>query len=586
MPEAQIPPRDRDAAIADVVEMIVRQCAPAEILATLCQWLEPGEDSQAAFYLLEADSFGVPLWTMAASSGSFGPIAHLDPADLSRQLLDSSDQDADCLLQQVDDDLWVRHLYSGIGEMVGLFVIASSVRPDPLQSKRIESVCHLASLAVEHRNLLDELAWQADHDDVTGLLTRACFERLLAGRLNTRFGSQALLVVNLDRFRVVNEVLGHSLGSRLLRHVGSRFRDCLPVGCVLARVGGDEFAVLPDGPHTPEMAAAVADRLLRALAEPISVDEHQLFISASIGISCSTRESTRESLQREAYVAVYHAKHSGKGRWMCFHGSMAATPPERLEMEKRLRSALVRCEMLAYYQPQIDLSSARLRGAEVLLRWKPEGLGIISPASFIPLLEETGLIVEFGRWVLREACRQGQKWGSRGVWLRLAVNVSAIQFMNPGFADEVETALTETGFPARLLELELTESLFVGDYARVSTVFRRLQRIGVTLALDDFGVGQSSLSHLQRLPFQRLKIDQSFVRAMADSGSCPPIIENIIRLASGLGMSTIAEGVDSPTQVEALKQMGCDEAQGYFYSMPMPAEEFERVWAIREARTA
>ena len=586
MAEPQVPQCDRDDAIANVVEMIVRQCSPAEILAALCHWLEPAEDSQAAFYLLEGDSFGVPLWTLAASSNPPGRLSRLDPAVLSSRLLDSGDQESDCLLQQVEEGLWVRHLYSGIGEMVGLFATTAAEPPAPQRSRRIESVCHLGSLAVEHRNLLEELAWQADHDDVTGLLTRGCFERLLAGRLNTRCGSQALLVVNLDRFRVVNEVLGHSLGSRILRHVGSRFRDCLPVGCVLARVGGDEFAVLPDGIHTPEMAAGIADRLLRALAEPISVDEHQLFISASIGISCSTLESTRESLQREAYVALYHAKHSGKARWMCFHGSMAATPPERLEMEKRLRSALVRGEMLAYYQPQIALSSTHLQGAEVLLRWKPEGLGIISPASFIPLLEETGLIVEFGRWVLREACRQGQKWGSRGVWLRLAVNVSAIQFMNPGFAEEVETTLAETGFPARLLELELTESLFVGDYARVSTVFRRLQRIGVTLALDDFGVGQSSLSHLQRLPFQRLKIDQSFVRAMADSGSCPPIIENIIRLASSLGMSTIAEGVDSPAQVDALKRMGCDEAQGYFYSMPMPAEEFERAWAIPVAKIA
>ncbi len=578
-------PHDCDAATARIVEMIVRKCEPAEILGALCAWLDPDSGTSMAFFLLETDLFGEPEWIVATPVAGDASEWNLCPGEISDRLLASA-EDAGNAVCQLAPTVWARHLYSGIGEMVGLFVLHSAIPPSPRLGNRIETVCRLGALAVEHRNLLAELAWQADHDEVTGLLTRGCFERLLGARLRID-PSQALIVVNLDRFRLVNEVLGHSLGNRVLRHVGARFQGCLTPGSGLARVGGDEFAILPDGAASLEQSATLASRLLQSLAEPVSVEEHQLFISASIGISCSTRESTRESLQREAYVALYHAKHSGKSRWMCFHGSMAGTPPERLEMEKRLRSAIPRGEMLLFYQPQFDLASGQLRGAEVLLRWKPEGVGIISPASFIPVLEETGLIIHFGMWVLREACLQGRRWGvESGQWLRLAVNVSAIQFMNPGFAGEVEAILAETAFPPRLLELELTESLFVGDYSRVSTVFRRLQKAGVTLALDDFGVGQSSLSHLQRLPFQRLKIDQSFVRAMAEARTCPPIVDNIIRLAEGLGMSTIAEGVDNAAQLDALRRMGCDEAQGYFYSMPLPPSEFEGTWFTREAMTA
>jgi diguanylate cyclase (GGDEF)-like protein len=565
--------------------MIVRQQPPTEILAALCNWIGPAvNEAPAAFYLLPTDRFGSQRWVLAA--GPFpGDEAGLDPESLSESLFGAGDSTQ---LQAIGR-FRARHLFSGIGELVGLFVLVADTDPDPFAANRIETVCRLAALAVEQRNLLDELAWQADHDDVTGLLTRGCFERMLAARLPApraaRF--QALLIVNLDRFRLVNEVLGHSLGNRVLRQVGSRFSECLPAGCALARVGGDEFAVLPDICRSPDDAAGVAEAMIRALTEQISVDEHQLFISASIGIACSTTASTRETLQREAYIALYHAKQSGKARWMCFHPSMAATPPERLETEKRLRSALERGEMMLFYQPQYELASGRLRGAEVLLRWKPEGLGIISPACFIPILEETGLIVEFGAWVVREACRQGRRWGDEmSQWLRLAVNVSALQFMHPGFPAEVEGALRETGFPPALLELELTESLLIADYARVSSVFRRLQKLGVTMALDDFGVGQSSLSHLQRLPFQRLKIDQSFVRSMAEGGKCPPIVENIVRLAAGLGMETIAEGVDSQAQVDALQRMGCQEAQGYFYSMPVPAADFERTWPKPEAASA
>jgi EAL domain-containing protein (putative c-di-GMP-specific phosphodiesterase class I) len=254
---------------------------------------------------------------------------------------------------------------------------------------------------------------------------------------------------------------------------------------------------------------------------------------------------------------------------------MASTPPERLEMEKHLRSALQKNEMVLYYQPQIEMSTGLVSGAEVLMRWRPGDLGIVSPGAFIPILEETGLIVEFGRWALIEACRQGREWcDENDMTMRLAVNVSAFQFAQPEFIRDVERALSESGFPPELLELELTESLFVGDFATACKVFRALQSTGITFALDDFGTGQSSLAYLQQLPFQRLKIDQSFVRPLADGERCPPLVDNIIRMAGSLGMSTIAEGIETAHQANILRMARCEEGQGYFFAQPLPAKEF------------
>jgi EAL domain-containing protein (putative c-di-GMP-specific phosphodiesterase class I) len=243
-------------------------------------------------------------------------------------------------------------------------------------------------------------------------------------------------------------------------------------------------------------------------------------------------------------------------------------------MEKRLRSALARKEFEVYYQPQIEFSTGRVSGAEALLRWRPEGLGLVSPAAFIPILEETGLIVEVGRWVLRESCRQGKEWlDTDGPRLRIGVNVSAVQLLHLDFLRHVREALAESGYPPELLELELTESLFVGEFAPAARILAELQTMGISLALDDFGTGQSSLSYLHRLPFHRLKIDQSFVRCIGDADGCPPIVHNIIQMAGSLGMSAIAEGVETAHQADMLRLQGCGEGQGYFFSQPRPAHE-------------
>lgn len=578
-----------------ILEMIVRQCEPREVLETLCLQIGGTEQQrQVAFFTLEGES-----WTLAAkgelNSRSEETLAGLVPESLSRLLLrqDISERGGFTF-----EHGWARHLYSGIGEMLGFIVClgAGPFEPTGRYAATIDAVCRLATLVIEQRNLRDELTWQGDHDSVTGLYTQTFFERLLGFHMQHQNApAAALLHINLDRFRLVNDVLGHALGNRILKLVGRRFNSCLRPDDVLARSGGDEFTVLLKG-GTPCQASRVADRLLRSLAEPLSVDEHQVFISASIGISCSGISCSGiggagvgialpapapQTLQREAYVALYHAKQDGKARWMHFNPSMAATPPERLEMEKRLRSALARREMLLYYQPQIDLASGFVTGAEALLRWNPGGLGIISPGTFVPILEETGMIVEFGRWVLREACHQGKRWAeTTGLRLRLGVNVSALQLRHPEFVTDVKNALLDSGFPAELLELELTETIFIRNYQPARHILQQLRDLGVALALDDFGTGQSSLSYLQELPFQRLKIDQSFVRSISGVDRCPPVIENVVSMARGLGMTSIAEGIEHAHQAEVLRAIGCDEGQGYFFSYPLAAEEFLGACAV------
>ena len=591
---------DLELARQRVVEMIGRQADLEDVLNFLCRQMLCRQmafeevESQMAFFLLKSD-----LWSLAAQ-GELTPqmqslLTRIVPEDLSLALLEVSQPCPDCGAPFANG--WARHLYSGIGELLGMFVLLSPTPlvPDRFRASRIASICGLATLAIEQRNLLDELVYKADHDSLTGLYNRVCFERMLGWRLAAADANGApdaniaLLHVNLDRFRLINDVMGHSIGNRLLKQVGWRFQSCLQPGDILARVGGDEFAVLLADVDNGAQAAARADGLLDSLQELFAADEHRLFINASIGIGCRRPESTVESLQREAYVALYHAKRAGKSRSMQFDSFMAATPPERLEMEKRLRSALANDEILLHYQPQLDLSSGTLVGAEVLIRWQPQGLGIISPSAFVPILEETGMIVEFGHWVLRQACLQAKRWlNEAGSPFRLAINASALQFARREFAGEVEQVLAETGFPPRLLELELTESMFVGDYAAARVVFERLKRTGITLALDDFGTGQSSLAYLRELPFDRLKIDQSFIRPIGDNDVCPPVVENIVRMAASLGMVSTAEGIETVHQLEVLRSIRCNEGQGFLFSLPLSAAEFCRtghrfLWPVQPA---
>ena len=567
-----------EVSLQDVARMIAQQRPVGEILASLCGHMGPPEaERQMAFFLVRDE-----VWTLAAKGDLSPPaedlLARIDPAALSNSLL--YEPSLVSHEEYPTEFGWARHLCSETGELLGMLVgfAGGPTIPAADHATRIESVCRFASLAIEQINLIEELSFQARHDAVSGLFNRTYYERGLASVLDRHReagGRVALLYINLDRFRSINDVLGLAIGTRLLKHIGFRLRQCVRANNLLARVGGDEFALVVPDAESNEEAQAIANRLLLSLATPFTIDGHELFITASVGVACSSPDSTPESLEREAYLALYHAKRAGKARYMFFQPGMSATPPERLEIEKRLRCALERKEMVLYYQPQIHLASNRIRGAEALLRWRPEGLGVVSPAVFLPVLEETGLIVEFGRWVLHEACRQAKQWiDEAGLEVRIGVNVSALQLTDPSFVDGVRTVLENTGFPAGLLELELTESLLVDESGPAASALRALANTGIHLALDDFGTGHSCLSYLHRLPFGRLKIDQSFVRIIGNGEECPPLLQNIIRMAENLGMTSIAEGVETPCQADLLRRHGCSEAQGYYFSRPIPAEDF------------
>jgi diguanylate cyclase (GGDEF)-like protein len=568
----------RETLMQRVAHMIGNQCSTREILEVLCGYLGETEAVPLAFFVTDGES-----WRLAAqgqlTAQAAASLAAMVPEELSEALLVRDAAAGEPHGRAVAAG-WARHLFSGSGELLGIAVVFADgpVSPLGIYATCLESVCCLATLAIEQSNLVVELTYQATHDALTGLLNRRAYERALASSL--REGLQAgtpaaLLRINLDRFRLVNDVLGPVVGNGLLQWVGRRIQAAARPRGTVARTSGDEFAVVLPGVSSREECEAVAGRLQESLSRPCPIEDHEIFVSVRIGIAISSAESTAESLDRQAGLALYQAKQAGTARWRHFHPSMATTPPERLEMEKRLRFALERGEMVLHYQPQVDLDSGLVRGVEALLRWRPEGLGtMVSPATFVPILEETGLIVEVGRWALREACRQGKLWADTlGLRLRMGVNVSAVQFALPEFVHDVEQALADTGMPAGLLELELTESLFVGDFEAARRSFTALHGFGAGLALDDFGTGQSALSYLRELPFRRLKIDQSFIRAIRDREVRPHLVHNIIRMANELGLSTIAEGVETTCQMEWLRSLGCEEGQGYLFGRPQLPDE-------------
>jgi diguanylate cyclase (GGDEF)-like protein len=444
------------------------------------------------------------------------------------------------------------------------------------QKRYIEELEAIRLELVESREHFRHAAF---HDSLTGLPNRA----LLADHLKLSIERAkrrtdhifAVLFLDLDRFKNINDSLGHAAGDRLLIEVARRLESCVRPSDAVARLGGDEFAILLDGIDAGEDAVRVAERVQEVVSSPLYVNGHEVFTTASIGITlCNALYYDPENILRDADTAMYHAKENGKARFELFDAAMHASVVAKLQLENDLRRAVDNDEFEVHYQPIVALDSGRLAGFEALVRWNHPERGLVSPAEFIPLAEETGIITEIGEWVLRESCRQAREWtpaNDTHTPLTMSVNLSGKQFAQPDLIDQARNALLESGLDARSLKLEITESAVMENAQSAATMLAQLRDLGIKLSIDDFGTGYSSLSYLHRFPVDTLKIDRSFISRMAEGDENTEIVRTIITLARNLGMDVVAEGVESGEQLALLKGLKCEFGQGYLFSKPLSA---------------
>lgn len=435
-----------------------------------------------------------------------------------------------------------------------------------------------------------QLTYQAHHDPLTGLPNRALFNQRLADALASQMGAGgelvAVLFLDLDRFKQINDTLGHHVGDLLLSAVGDRLRACLRPEDTVARLGGDEFTVFLEGIRSAADAERVAARVLRNLSNAFAAGEHELFVTASIGIAIGVPSLDRPAdLLRNADVALYRAKDDGRARYVLFEAGMIGNTPERFSLEADLWRAIQRGEFFLAYQPQVALANGQLIGMEALVRWRHPSRGLISPAEFIPLAEESGLILQIGRWVLGEACRQGTIWQSQfpDTHLSVSVNLSARQFRDPHLEREIAQTLRRTGLQPSRLILEITETVVMDQAERTSETLHKLKALGIQIAIDDFGKGYSSLGYLKHFPIDTLKIDREFVAGLGQNAGDSAISRAVTSLAQAFGLSVVAEGIERSEQLNQLRLLGCEFGQGFFFSPPLASDAAGNLiaeWAV------
>ena len=487
-------------------------------------------------------------------------------------------------------------LHDSTGEVVGTLGVLDT-RPRRWSPENLETLTDLAALwqadpgrgttSARSRKVPEATEQQLLYDPLTGLPNRLLFTERLSHsiqRAKRRKGYQcAVLFLDLNRFKVVNDSLGHQVGDELLTQVATRLQECLRMEDTIARLGGDEFAVLLEDVDDLAGAIRVAERIQRTMQAPVEVNGYELFTSASIGIAMSSPTyNCPEHLLRNADMAMYRAKASGRECYQVFDRAMHAEALARLELETDLRQALERKEFHLAYQPVICLPTGRITGFEALLRWEHPTRGAVPPMDFIPVAEETGLILPLGRWVLGEACRQLSVW--RAAFpafptLCMSVNLSVKQFCQPDLVDQVREALEENGLDPQHLKLEITESVIVENSAAATDMLHELKALGVQVYMDDFGTGYSSLGYLHRLPLDVLKIDRSFISRMESDNRRFQLVRTILTLAQSVGMATVAEGVTAEAQLRELRHLGCECAQGYLFARPLGAEGAGRLLA-------
>ena len=437
---------------------------------------------------------------------------------------------------------------------------------------------------LRERLLSAEISRLARKDALTGLPNRTLLHDRLSGAIRSahRHGHElAVLFLDVDRFKDVNDSLGHAVGDRLLESVATRLTACVSDTDTVSRQGGDEFVILLSEVRDRADVRGAAAKIIAAVTSPHRVGTRQLHVTASIGIAIYPGDGgDSETLIKNADIAMYYAKDHGRDNFQFFTEDMNARIVERHALEGSLRRALDRREFVLYYQPQIDLETGVMTGAEALLRWRRPDRGLMPPGMFVPVAEDSGLIVPIGQWVLGEACRQAREWQDAGLEpVPVAVNICAIEFRSNGFLDGVRRILADTGLDPRLLELELTESVLMESVGASAGVLRELKAMGLRLAVDDFGTGYSSLSYLPQFPIDALKVDQSFVREISSEGEGSPIITAVISMGRSLNHRVIAEGVETQAQLAFLQAQHCEEGQGFHFSRPLDADRFAALLA-------
>jgi len=465
---------------------------------------------------------------------------------------------------------WASNGLCPVDELITLILVialASAV----FAARRISEL----RLEIQRRDEAEsQMQHMALHDSLTGLPNRL----LLASRLEQELAraerdgtSVAVLCLDLDRFKQVNDIYGHPAGDRLLQTVADRLRASVRKMDTLTRLGGDEFAIVQPGLAQPDGAAGLSQRLLKVLSEPIRLHDGYTVVTASIGIAVSSGDNLDpHELLRSSDVALYRAKSAGRSRFQFFESAMDAQLRERMEIEAELHKALAKGHLLLHFQPQVNVDNGNIFGFEALLRWQHPRRGFIPPDHFIPVAEETGLILNIGEWVLREACLQAQHWPND---IKISVNLSPVQFQHRDLVATVKAALDLAKLDPKRLELEITETILMQDTESTLQTLAELKSMGINIAMDDFGTGYSSLSYLRRFPFDKIKIDKCFVLGLEENEDDVAIVRSVVDLGRNLGMRAIAEGVETEGQLARLKKEGCCEVQGYLYSRPVSANE-------------
>lgn len=434
------------------------------------------------------------------------------------------------------------------------------------------------SAALERQDKDEIIHQQAFHDALTGLPNRVLFaERLDQALAEARRHQHhlAVMFMDLDKFKTINDTLGHSVGDELLKEVAKRLQNCLRGGDTVARWGGDEFTLLLSNIRSIEDATGTAQRILDAFKAVVKIDHHEIYVNASIGIACFPDDGREaEVLLQNADVALYQCKEQGRGIYQVYDANMNSKATELFALQNNIRHALERNEFLLHYQPQINLQSGKITGFEALIRWQHPEQGLVSPATFIPLAEESDLIIKIGRWVLEQACQQAVEWQRiTSNPLSISVNLSARQFYDPTLVDTISQVLRQTQLDPTSLELEITETIAIKNISLAQEVLKQLQGMGIQIAMDDFGTGFSSLNYLTQLPLDTLKIDQSFIKRLTDNAKELEVINAVLSLGRGLHLNVVAEGVDTPEQLELLKALRCETVQGFLISPPLPGIE-------------